>query len=565
MLTKVPRTFLRRGLRTQSSSVIQNRSFSSSLIVNGNSQFQTQSNVKEENDSSEQATPWYLRESVKPVLESPLSKVERPSIPLNSPEALQMTVDHMALNLGLTDFSIFDMRHRDDDLPISSSTEFVVLCEGKSEKHLQNATQDVVSFLKKEMKTKPSTEGLTKSNSQAKIRQRLRKTGKSHKNTSFGVESNSWIIINTPENISFHLLSPQRRAELNLEELFCEEHERSRYQQINQQRTLPQLDHDSIFAGIFKRHFSTATAPASEDFEAVVLKHIMNEDLASYEKISSKVISDSALALTALKSINTNLMNIEVEGISDDRLQTLRLLFDRSFPTAPELSHFEERLVFYRNLNFLAPECFTFNEIIKCLRSQVEAGVSLTNSQLELSLQSIKTLKNDTSKSLELFNIIGYLNSFDELFKSSRFSVLLLDLFVEKGTTSPNFKEMVSFLKQYELSNEVTGFIISAFVQSNNRIALWEFWNSLDGYSITSSGEAVIDTRPWNSLISVIHENSLSGEITENAIMNDLFNIQLAQCASLTDPDSRAKLEDLLNRFDGSGRGYEHARSLINN
>lgn len=166
----------------------------------------------------------------------------------------------VANDYGFDDLTLFDMTSLDPSHDYSSSNQparYIIVATGKSEKHIMKAAGELRSHIKHSFNHLPLIEGMVTGGSSPRARRRmLRRSRKGPMATDndYGRLANSWVMCETGvDGIFVHLLTGDRRAELNLESLWCAEEDLWRYQQ--QQPAYDDSDH--IFSGV--RHFHTST------------------------------------------------------------------------------------------------------------------------------------------------------------------------------------------------------------------------------------------------------------------------------------------------------------------
>lgn len=210
--------------------------------------------------------PWYLKPEESPTVTSPLKKIEIPDFPENHPQTLENIVIYLAQELGIDNLIIFDMRtNKNNDNDNNNDqinqgaydiSDFMVIGTGKSSKHLQKASSQLDFYVKHNLHKLPSTEGILKSGELAKYHRRLQKKGKKAPNYSkhnYGAEPNTWVMTDTKsDGIIIHMLTKERRNDLNLEYLWSNEKEKVKYKNISSSR-----ESDDIFKGI--RYFHTSS------------------------------------------------------------------------------------------------------------------------------------------------------------------------------------------------------------------------------------------------------------------------------------------------------------------
>ena len=203
--------------------------------------------------------PWYLNPEESPSVTSPLKQIEIPDLPENHPQTLENLVVYLAQELGIDDLLVFDMRNKKHDDSVAEGAydmaDFMILGTGKSAKHLQKASTQLDFYIKHNLHQLPLTEGILKSGVLARYHRRLQKKGKKAPNYSkntYGAEPNTWVMTDTKsDGIIIHMLTEERRVDLNLEYLWSDASEREKYERSHMRK-----DSDDIFRGIRYFHSS---------------------------------------------------------------------------------------------------------------------------------------------------------------------------------------------------------------------------------------------------------------------------------------------------------------------
>ncbi|EMG48642.1 ATP25 ATPase synthesis protein 25 [Candida maltosa Xu316] len=251
MLTRGRRSLLQK-LGTPSRSLLTTRTIIRTFHSN------TQLSEEKKDTNVDTNIPWYLREENSSPQDD-LNKVEIPELPESAPETLSEFVNLLANEYGLTDFEIFDLSELPDDHPKSTKVQrdedYIILSSGKSDKHIFKAASELKYYIKHNFNLAPFIEGMSSNGISKVTRRRLAKRvsrGPPATHSTYGIGSNSWISCHTNvDGIVIHILSPERRTELNLEQLYSENPDYE--QEINKE-----VDRDHIFFGI-KRQFHTST------------------------------------------------------------------------------------------------------------------------------------------------------------------------------------------------------------------------------------------------------------------------------------------------------------------
>lgn len=212
-------------------------------------------------------SPWYLNPEESSITSSPLNQIEIPQMPTNHPETLENLVNYLAHELGIDDLKIFDMRNKSNDESIEGAydiSDFMVIGTGKSTKHLQKASSELEFYIKHNLHKLPSIEGILKSGKLAKYHRRLQRKGKTAPNYfkhDYGSSPNTWVMTDTKtDGIFIHMLTKDRRRDLNLEFLWADPSEKHLYK-----KTMRHIVSDDIFSGI--RYFHTSRVLKSEQFD----------------------------------------------------------------------------------------------------------------------------------------------------------------------------------------------------------------------------------------------------------------------------------------------------------
>ncbi|CDK27248.1 unnamed protein product [Kuraishia capsulata CBS 1993] len=295
--------------------------------------------------------PWYLR-SEEPE-SAIISGTEMPEIPQDAPARLVQIVEYIAKQLSMENLLIFDVRsdHRDGYQGSQFVGDFMIIGSGKSAKHLHKATEELNNYVKKDLDTIPSYEGLLKSSDLFTARKRYKrklKKSPAYALNDYGATANSWVMIDTNvDGIYVHFLTQERREELNLEELWASPEEKHLYQP----RANIVSDSDDIFSGI--RYFHTSTA------------RYQRSDLDILAESAEK--GDYKLAMEFNSKFNTferqpestdqmfMILRAHVKGVSSaetaEEVAALEDSFQQAFPvSSPSRGHWLCRVDFYLEL-----------------------------------------------------------------------------------------------------------------------------------------------------------------------------------------------------------------------
>ncbi|KAL9116333.1 MAG: hypothetical protein Q9187_007146 [Circinaria calcarea] len=129
------------------------------------------------NSKEAPSIPWYLQVQGPQRIESPLSERQRlPELPSNAPPLLQPILEHISVDLGLDDLSLFDLRKLNPP-PALGANLLMVMGTARSEKHLHVSADRFCRWLRTIYKLKPYADGLIGRNElKLKMRRKARRT-----------------------------------------------------------------------------------------------------------------------------------------------------------------------------------------------------------------------------------------------------------------------------------------------------------------------------------------------------------------------------------------------------
>ena len=105
-------------------------------------------------------TPWYLQVENPQRVSTPLLERQKiPELPSDPPPLLKPMLEHISINLGLDDLTIFDLR-KIDPPPALGANLIMILGTARSEKHLHVSADRFCGWLKGTYKLNPYADGL---------------------------------------------------------------------------------------------------------------------------------------------------------------------------------------------------------------------------------------------------------------------------------------------------------------------------------------------------------------------------------------------------------------------
>ncbi|ABN65255.2 predicted protein, partial [Scheffersomyces stipitis CBS 6054] len=315
--------------------------------------------------------PWFMRdESTSPLIDT--KEIEIPSIPENAPETVEEFLKLVAEEYGLQDIQLFDLTSLPESHPSSTKNQaasYIIICTGKSEKHIYKASSELRLNIKHSHDILPSLEGVVSGGTSPAARRRLLKRvrrGAPATDNDYGKVPNSWVMCDTKvDNIFIHILTQQRRDELNLESLWCRDEEKEKY--------LPSStsveESDDIFIGV-RRGFHTMTP-----FWAQQRRSYSTKKLHSIQQLFN-----------------------EDSSISEDKLQSYKNNFDSNF-VPRTVQAFRDKFELYRTIHVLNPSLVSFEQVRETILEKyssldiyVNKDFSITSEKVEDVIRYMKLI-----------------------------------------------------------------------------------------------------------------------------------------------------------------------------
>lgn len=241
-------------IASRRSDSIQQKDDLSGLTVDEASLESQPETFKDENPESTSSLPWYLQVNSPQQVASLLSERQRlPELPPNPPPLLQPIFEHMSIDLGLDDLSLFDLRKIDPPTAFGANL-LMIIGTSRSERHLHVSADRFCRWLRHTHKLSPYADGLLgRGELKIKLRRKARRAkllssvGSSERGTVDDGLRTGWVCVNLgtiedednsaeaftlPEGfvgfggrvkgtkVVVQMLTKEKRAELDLENLW---------------------------------------------------------------------------------------------------------------------------------------------------------------------------------------------------------------------------------------------------------------------------------------------------------------------------------------------------------
>lgn len=407
--------------------------------------------------------PWYLRES-----EKVLEKVEKPpipEIPHNAPPSVEKFLILLSQEYGLDDIKLFDLSQLDEDHPNHISNQpirYMIVSTGKSDKHVFKAGNELKHYIKHEFKKHANIEGLVSSTVKPVIRRRMLRRankGPSATDNNYGRAANSWIMCRTDvDDINIHILTNERREELDLESLWINERSEDLYT-----TELESTDTDymnEVYAGknmpdffLQRRNFHTTTRKLNitETYQKLMdsdvklseseVNKFMEEFETSFKAIQPTVddynlksqfygalhLINPKISLDQVSSIikeKYNDLSVSMEMTENDRtsdmLTFMKILSDSS--VEPSIK-FDLLSSFAQDIYRFSDESIDIPQLIPLLISLSSAGTNISPSIIDATIYNDYDYYNQTFPKTQLSgtgmrNTTSFLQNYLQLHKS---------------------------------------------------------------------------------------------------------------------------------------------------
>ena len=509
-------------------------------------------------ETANSSIPWYLQLAKQEnEREAILASTEEPIIfPKDSPESLIRISNFLSKEQGLKDVLVFDMRN--SDMVTSKMADIMVIATAKSIKHCQNTYVELNKLIKQEFSQVAYLEGNINPNDEKKRKKRLlRKTNLGgvwnvNKRNVNSFESNeAWYMVDTKtDNIFVNILTEQRRAELNLEELYSPKDEKYKWTKmvVNEEKSenfdelLEVTEENNVLSGLRRlaqqrRSFSTFTKQLNteNEFKVKIVEKLANTNIEPLlvnqnfkefeEKIKSNklILTDHKEAVATLECIKRSLQRV----ITDDNTTQIPVdkwisIFNTVWPVylPEESSPFWKQRYEFLKLIVLNQKDIRLTSIFneEYFKLKLYYNEDITIDEILNFLRLMNNLKDfqakiHTKKILKYVNIVvcDFLELFvgsemeSKIINNSEILKLILSSMINNDERLISFMRVLDFLSmRSHLSENSFHAIIDTLADNRLWGELFSFWNDRVGMDIKYGK----DKRPWCYYIKKISESS---------------------------------------------------------
>lgn len=547
-------------------------------------------------------TPWYLSmvDRVESQNES-ISKKEDIKFPKDSPEALIKITEYLRDELGLTNILLFDLRDRDEKkfmTAVAKISDFMIIGTAKSAKHCQKSFVLLNSLMKQEYNSVAYVEGNINPKDEKKRQKRLARKanlskawGSNSNSNSISFQNNSeaWFMIDCHvDGIFVNIVTEKRRYELNLEELYAPEDERSKYQRQDaklereSEDTINEVSSENnVLAGLRRlayqrRQYSTSIP--SKELCCQLSKSLDEENfLAARHVIEGSNVrrdgNNNSLALPFMQTIVNSFSNLELSLDTKIKVNRWHSLFELCWPLVlPQKSapmYWSLRFKFLELLNLANAKAYPCDKFIDdYLLAKKSLGFTLDKEDL---LQFLKIVINNLylktdANYWDLVHSNGYVTNALKLFEDINGCNIVDDELVVSvllRTMVLNDDKRTRLHSLYEVIDHIVT-INEGKLSPNMIVILLEILGEIkDWNKFLQVWEAGIkgvvprqDYRPWSHFLRIIVESNdiefMQKIINEDHLlwlkryeveMSEEIELQLARLFKTVDPQNVAFTE----------------------
>ncbi|GAV55486.1 hypothetical protein ZYGR_0AV01170 [Zygosaccharomyces rouxii] len=369
---------------------------------------------QEKTNNSTTSIPWYLKVGDRErALRQSIFKVQKIEYPSSSPEFLRHISQYLRDKLGLTDILIFDLRKGDFETAAAKISDFMVIATARSPKHCQTSFDKLNSLIKQEYESVAYVEGQFNAREEKKRQRRLARKPKLSSNSTSNAPTESWFLIDCKvDKIFVNILTENRRQEINLEELYAPEHEKSKYERKEpsaEGREAPQ--EDDILAGLRKlvnqrRQYSTMVPSA-------VLCRELLEDLkkSDFNSAINLVNNNKDHSLPFMKTLHDWVAGLKSDTATEVPWRKWVTVFESCWPLVlPEENaslYWSLRMNFFKMINIAYKEQYNINQFFNdYLLAKKSTGYPITTEDLiEFFKLTIINMRGGSEKSSRYWEI----------------------------------------------------------------------------------------------------------------------------------------------------------------
>ncbi|KAK6199167.1 ATPase synthesis protein 25, mitochondrial [Scheffersomyces amazonensis] len=537
-----------------------------------------------------ESVPWFLREKVS----SPLSEkedIKLPVVPEDAPPFINDIIKLIGEEYGLEDLELFDLRFLPEDHQYSSKNQphsFILIGTGKSEKHLFKAASELRLFIKQTYNILPRLEGVVSSGISPVARRRLLRRGsKGPPSTDniYGVAPNSWVVCDPKKGeIIIHMLTKERRNELELETLWCEEKDMHKYERKVESDDIG----DDIFIGINRsntfsnqrREFSTTTRLLNlrktvDNFKNSDKSKVSVEDFKTEFDNKFQTNKDHQMRIEFYKQLHIlNPNYIPLSKVTEaiyDKHSNLNFQIDRE-------KEITQDIIYFMNLLMDSPEAkelstdLIFNEL-----SQFIANITRFSSNYNvLSQKGFLVLLWRLSIKQEK-DFIGPKIIDDILVGNKKISELSFNLKVEQpGNRARDVMFLINKFYKGVIPHSFKELILFTYGNTSKWDKFWEEWDSSFGFLNTNQ-----DTNSINKWIRLVTYLAIRNDKTSmidflykywnnsSSPVESFIESYITQGSKFSSEQEKlvfqSALRHILTQVDSEAQNFSHVHSFVNN
>ncbi|CAB4254436.1 similar to Saccharomyces cerevisiae YMR098C ATP25 Mitochondrial protein required for the stability of Oli1p (Atp9p) mRNA and for the Oli1p ring formation [Maudiozyma barnettii] len=567
--------------------------------------------LKQNEVNYENSIPWYLqmtkqKEQRESLLASTQQEIEFPN---NSPQSLIKICNFLAKEQGLKDILVFDMRN--SDMVTSKMADLMVVATAKSIKHCQNTYVELNKLIKQEFSNMAYLEGNINRNDERKKKKRLLRRNNlggvwnvNKRNINTFESNEAWYMVDTrTDNIFVNILTDQRRAELNLEELYSPENEKhlwtpkltSKSKTGESNELLEVSEENNVLSGLrrlaeqrrhystYSRQYSTSSRRTSKAINGEILKNLQ-ESLHSQDFEKANIVLNSSISVfktetlnPILQCINDTLLLINSTGISNVNMEDWVNIFDKAWPlnsASVNKELWDLRFGFLETLASSQPsitsmKIFIENYFKLKLYSNADITVHEITEFMKLTVARANSLqsRNGNRKLLRKENIL--FDSLLKLFVGTKLEtrimhnpevldLILRSMVMNHSSRLDSFPRVIRYLSMIPQLSQST---IISIIDILSRHKLWnelfKFWEER-----SEKIQFGNDTRPWNHYLKAIVDSKNPYVIDKFISKGHLLWI-LRYGVEISD-EHKQIIRNMLNIVDPNNKKFKYQSAQFN-